>query len=407
MPLPSPFFERTSKLCTSMLYKEWAGYYAVRTYDLIHIPEYFAFRHSAGLLDITPLFKYKVTGKEAAKFLSRIMAKDISKLKINKVAYVCWCNDFGKVVDDGTVMHIGENEFFVTAADPAYLWFSRFTRGFDVSVEDWTDKICGVALQGPTSRDILKNCSDAKLDGLKFFDVTKAKINGVDVHISRTGYTGDLGYEVWVENNYALKIWDAIMSAGKNYDILPAGLDALDMVRIEAGLILKGVDYYNANHALIEDRMSSPYELGLGFTVNLEREPFNGQAALMKELKNGSRWETVGLDISWTELEKIYNQHNLPPEVPGNAWRMSIPVYHKGNPEMQIGYATSGTWSPTLKKNIAIATLSRKRDLDSNEVLFEVMVEHKRHTVTALIDKPQFFNPERKRSNPTLEKVKV
>ena len=399
MPIPTPFFERTSKLCTSMLWKEWAGYYAVRSYNTSHIPEYFAFRHSAGLLDVTPLFKYRVQGKDASRFLARVMVKDITKLKPGRVSYLCWCNDDGKVVDDGTVMHLAENDFFVTSADLCYLWLMRFTRGYDVSIEDVTDKVAGLALQGPTSRDIMKQCADVDMDQLKFFGVTKGKIDNCEVHISRTGYTGDLGYEIWTENNNALKLWDTLMDAGKNYDILPAGLDALDMTRIEAGLILKGVDYFNAAHVLIEDRMTSPYELGLGWTVDLDREPFNGQRALMREKKNGSRWATVGLDISWTEIEAIYNSYGLPPEVPGAAWRMSIPIYDNNDYNKQIGYATSGTWSPTLKKNIAIAIIHKQYDEPGTKVQFEVTVEHTRRLVTATICNTQFFNPERKRSN--------
>jgi aminomethyltransferase len=406
MPLPTPFFERTSKLCTSMSYKEWSGYYAVRTYDTVYVPEYFAFRHSAGLLDVTPLFKYAVTGKDAASFLSRVMVKNIHKLKVGRVSYLCWCNDDGKVIDDGTVMHISEEEFFVTSADPSYLWLKRFTRGYDVEVEDVTDTICGLALQGPTSREILRQCTDHDMDQLKFFGVTEAVIDGFDVRISRTGYTGDLGYEIWTENKNALRLWDTIMDAGKDYDILPAGLDALDITRIEAGLILKGADYYNASHVLIEDRKVSPYELGLGWTVNLDREPFNGQAALMKEKEEGSFWGTVGLDISWPELETIYAKYGLPPEVPGDAWRTSIPVYAEDDHFKQVGYATSGTWSPTLKKNIAIAILETPHDKIGSKLQFEITVEHTRHLVSAEVCKTQFFNPERKRSNPGLEEKK-
>jgi len=409
MPIKSPFFPRTFELCTSLKWKEWAGYYAVRSYDTLHEPEYFAIRHAAGLLDITPLFKYKVEGKDAAVFLARVMVKNINKQKVGRVAYLCWCNDHGKVVDDGTVMHLAQDDFFVTSADPCYLWLSRFTRGYDVKIEDVTEKVAALALQGPTSREILKQCTDANMDALKFFGVTKAKIDGFDVNISRTGYTGDLGYEIWTKNENAVKLWDTLMAAGKDYDILPAGLDALDMTRIEAGLILKGVDYYNSVHALIENRMTSPYELGLGWTVNLDREPFNGQVALKAEKKHGSRWATVGLDISWTELEAVYAKYGLPPEVPNAAWRMSIPVYGNNKimprsghssrklADKQVGYATSGTWSPTLKKNIAIATIDKRYDKPGTKVQFEIIVEHTRHTVSAIVNKPQFFNPERKR----------
>src|SRR5882672_6310292 len=241
MPIQTPFFPRTSALCHSMKWKEWAGYYAVSSYETLHEPEYYAFRNSAGLLDVSPLFKYLVKGPGAAAFLSRIMVRNISKLEVGRVSYCCWCNDDGKVIDDGTVMRRSENEFFVTSADPSYSWFSRFLRGYDVELTDISDQIAGLALQGPTSRNIIKQVCDADFDRLKFFSTRKAKADGFDVYVSRTGYTGDLGYEIWVENKDALKLWDAIMSAGKNYDIRPAGLDALDVTRVEAGLILKDV----------------------------------------------------------------------------------------------------------------------------------------------------------------------
>lgn len=404
MPVQTPFFPRTSVLCHSMKWKEWAGYYAVSSYETLHDSEYFAFRNSAGLLDITPLFKYKVKGPDAAAFLSRVMVRNINKLEVGRVSYCCWCNDDGKVVDDGTVMRRGEDEFFVTSADPAYSWFSRFMRGYNVELVDISEQISGLALQGPTSRDILKQMCDADFTNFKFFTTRKAKADGFEIYISRTGYTGDLGYEIWVENKHALALWDAIIAVGKNYDIRPAGLDALDVTRVEAGLILKDVDYFNALHALIDDRKSSPYELSLGWTVNLNRAPFNGQAALVAEKKEGSKWSIVGLDIDWPEVEELYNRCGLPPEVGTHAWRSSIPIYAAKDKKIQVGYATSGTWSPILKKNIALATVQKQYDTLGSELQFEMTVEHKRHTVSAIVSKPQFYNPERKTSNPNSQK---
>lgn len=404
MPIPTPFFPRTSALCHSMKWKEWAGYYAVCSYDTLHDPEYYAFRNSAGLLDVSPLFKYRVKGSGAAAFLSRIMVRNINKLEVGRVSYCCWCNDDGKVIDDGTVMRRSENEFFVTSADPSYSWFSRFLRGYDVVLEDISDQVAGLALQGPTSRDILKQVCDADLDTLKFFSTRKAKTDGYEVYVSRTGYTGDLGYEIWVENEHAIKLWDAIMKAGKNYDIRPAGLDALDVTRVEAGLILKDVDYFNSLHALTADRMSSPYELSLGWTVDLNRDPFNGQAALQAEKIQGSKWAIVGMDIDWPQLEELYYKRGLPPVIGSHAWRSSIPIYTGKDKNTQVGYATSGTWSPILKKNIALATIEKKYDQLGSELQIEVTVEHKRHTVSAIVSKSQFYNPEHKTSNPNSQK---
>ncbi len=404
MPIQTPFFPRTSVLCHSMKYKEWAGYYAVCAYDTSHEPEYYAFRNSAGLLDVTPLFKYRVKGPDAAAFLSRIMVRNINKLEVGRVSYCCWCDDKGKVVDDGTVMRRAENEFFVTSADPSFSWFSRFMRGYNVELTEISDEIAGLALQGPTSRDILKQVCDADLDNLKFFATCKTKVDGAEIYISRTGYTGDLGYELWAENKDALKLWDAIMDAGRNYDIRPAGLDALDNTRVEAGLILKDVDYFNSLHALTDDRTSSPYEISLGWTVDLRRAPFNGQAALQKEKEQGSKWAIVGLDIDWPQLEELYYKRGLPPVIGSHAWRSSIPIFTGKDRKTQAGYATSGTWSPLLKKNIALATIEKKYDTIGSELQFEVMVEHKRYTVSTIVSKPQFYNPERKTSNPNSKK---
>ncbi len=406
MPVKSPFHPRTSQLCESMNYKEWAGYYAVSSYLVHHDMEYFAFRNSAGLLDITPLYKYSVKGKDAASFLSRIMVKNINKLKVGRVTYCCWCTADGKVVDDGTVMRRGDEEFFVTSADPCFSWFSRFKRGYDVQLEDISTQIAGLALQGPTSRDIIKQITSADMDRLKFFGTTRARVAGFEINISRTGYTGDLGYELWVDNANAIKLYDLLMAEGGRYNIRPAGLDALDVTRVEAGLILKDVDYYNALHALIDDRKSSPYEISLGWTVNLERAPFNGQKALKKEKESGSSWTIVGLDIDWTEIEKLYNSYGLPPEVGSMAWRDSIPIYKDKSKKTQIGYATSGTWSPILKKNIALATIEKKFDKPGATVQIECTVEHIRHTVSARLTSPQFFNPERKKSTPSVENKK-
>ena len=398
--LKTPFFPRQTALCESMNWKEWSGYHAVSSYLVLHDSEYFAFRNSAGLLDVTPLYKYRVRGKDAAAYLSQIMVRDITKLGVGRVTYLCWCNHEGKVVDDGTVMRRGEEDFLVTTADPCFSWFSRFLRGYDVTLEDVSEQVAALALQGPTSRDILKQVSDANLDELKFFRTTSARLDDFPVWISRTGYTGDLGYEIWVENRHALKLWDALMAAGRNYALRPAGLDALDVSRVEAGLILKNVDYYNALHALIADRKSSPYELSLGWTVKLDREPFNGQQALRHEKENGSTWAFVGLDIDWPESEALYARYGLPPEIGHAAWRKSIPIYSDPGRQNQVGYATSGAWSPILKKNIALATIRTGYHEAGAQVQFEMTVEHTRHTVTATVHKPQFFNPERKTSNP-------
>ena len=239
---------------------------------------------------------------------------------------------------------------------------------------------------------------DANLDKLKFFWTTSAKADGFEFRISRTGYTGDLGYELWIKNEDALKLFDSIWEAGQNFNIRMSGIAALDIARIEAGLIMNGVDYHSALHALTDAQMSTPFELSLGWMVQLDREPFMGQKALQREKEEGSKWATVGIDINWPDLEKLYQNHDLPPHTEAGAWRKSIPIYHPHNWSKQIGYATSGTWSPTLKKNIALATIESDYASIGTEVSFEVTVEHHRERVRATVQKPQFFNPKRKRS---------
>jgi len=396
MPLETPFHTRTAALCTSMHWKEWAGYYAVCSYDTSHDRGYYALRNGAGLIDVTPLYKYEVRGPDAATLLSRVTVKNIRKLKVGRVTYLCWCDDQGKVVDDGTVTRMDKTWFRVTAAEPSYAWFCKFTRGLDVKIEDVSDKIAALSLQGPTSRDILRGLCDADLDNLKFFRSTTCKLADWDAVISRTGYTGDLGYEIWVENDQALDTWDALMARGKNYGLAPCGLDAMDVTRIEAGFVMNGVDYFSAHHCLIDGRKSSPYEMGLGFTVQLERDPFVGQAALMAEVKRGQRWSMVGVDIDWPDYERVCASYGLPPQVCSSAWRDGVPIYD--NNSKQIGYATSGTWSPLLKKNLALATLETQYATPGTEVQIETTVEYHRHTIKAVVTKTPFFDPPRKRS---------
>ncbi len=394
MAEPTPFHERTVALCKSYRWKEWAGYHAVSYYNICHSTEYMAFRHSAGLLDVTPLFKYDVRGKDAAKFLSRIMARNVHKIKDNQVSYSCWTDDEGKILDDGTVMHLGENFYRVTAAAPTYDWLARHARGCDITLEDVSAKICALAVQGPQSKNILKAASDAAMDKLKFFRATQANIDGVPVTITRTGYTGDLGYEVWTENKHALKLYDAIMGEGKNYGLQPAGLDALDITRIEAGFILADIEYFAAKDCMIESRKNSPYEIGLGWTVHLNRDPFIGQEALRREKAEGSPVSLVGLEMDWVELENLCERYNLPPQLGSGSSREGLPVYSGGE---QVGKVTSSTFSPILKKYIALGSIRTEYTELGTELQLEYTLEYERHTITARVVKMPFFDPERKK----------
>lgn len=396
MPIPSPFHSRTSQLCTSLYFKDWAGYYAVKSFDICHEPEYFAFRNSVGVIDVTPLFKYDVTGPDAGKFLDRIMVKAVSSLKPGRVTYLCWCDDDGKVVDDGTVTRLDENTFRVTAADPSMGWFTKFARGYQVEIEDISLKIASLAIQGPKSRDLLSAIAETDMNALKFFGAVKTKIAGIEGWITRTGYTGDLGYEVWVHAEDAPAVYDQVMQAGEPYRVLPCGLDALDVTRVEAGFIMNGVDYFSSIHCLTDERKSSPYELGLDWCVKLDREPFIGQAALARLKEQGSERLFVGLDVDWVETEEVFNQYGLPPEVHSHAWRDGKPVYDQSGE--WIGQATSGSWSPILKKNLALAQVRAPFAKIGTKLKIEVTAEYRRHMVTATVVPTPFFDPPRKRS---------
>ena len=397
MPIPSPFHERTQSLCTSYRWKDWAGYCAVSSYDTSHEREYFAFRETAGLLDVSPLYKYEVSGPGAQALLARMMVRDVSKLKVGRVAYSCWCDDDGKVVDDGTIARLGETHFRVTAADPTLHWLHALSRGLDVTIEDSSARLAALALQGPTSRNILRDASGggADLDALKFFGVTRATIQSIPVWISRTGYTGDLGYEVWAEREQAVAVWDALMAAGQRHGIEPAGLDALDMVRIEAGFVLLAVDYFSSHKVVLESRKSTPLELGFGWMVDLERGNFIGRDAIAAEMKRGPLWHLVGLEVSWEELEALYASFNLPPSLPATARRDALPVYDAEG--RQVGQATSHTWSPLLKKYLAIASVRPGSEAKGMKLQIEHTVEYERRKVTATVAPLPFFDPERKR----------
>jgi len=396
MPIPTPFHPRTSHLCTSLLYKEWAGYFAVRSYDVTHDAEYYAIRNAAGLIDVTPLYKYEVYGKGARAFLSRIMVRNIAKLKVGQVAYLCWCDGDGKMIDDGTVSRLDDDYYRVTSTDSNYSWFGRHARGCDVTLEDSTARLGALAVQGPRSRRIVDDATGGAAAGLEFFHATKARIDGVDVLLSRTGYTGDLGFEIWVDREKAVKVYDAVLAAGKPHGALPAGLDAMDVTRIEAGFMLNGVDYFNALHAMIERRKSSPFEMALGWAVHLKRPPFIGREALRREKKSGPPRVFVGLDVDWDELERLFAEHGLPPEVRRGGWRDGAPVYDLDG--RFVGQATSGAWSPLLKKNLALATVKADQGKTGNRLLFEVTVEYQRRTVTATVVEKPFYDPEWKRA---------
>jgi aminomethyltransferase len=397
VPIGTAVHDRTFRLCESLNYREWSGYYAVSVYEMHHEHEYNAIRNAAALIDVSPLFKYMITGKDASRFVDRVITRDIKKVAVGQVIYCCWCDEDGKVIDDGTISRLGENTFRWTAADPSIRWFHQNALSLDVQIEEISEQVAALALQGPTSGRLLQKAAEADITNLKYFRVTRGKIGGVTVDISRTGYTGDLGYEIWIPWGDAGRVWDVLMDAGRQFDIHPAGMLALDVARIEAGLILIEVDYFSSKKALIETQKYSPYEIGLGRLVDLKKEYFVGRAALEEEKARGSKRVLMGLDIDWNDVEKHYDSIGLAPQVPSTASRVAVPVY-RGN--MQVGKATSTTWSPTLKKMIALATLNRGHASLNTELQMELTVEAVRHRVRAKVTELPFFNPARKTATP-------
>ncbi len=398
MPIGTAVHDRTFQLCESLNYREWSGYYTVSVYETHHEHEYNAIRNAAALIDVTPLFKYWVTGKDATKFVNRVITRDIEKVAVGQVIYCCWCDEEGKVIDDGTISRLGENTYRWTAADPSLRWLRQNAVGLDVSIEDISERVAALALQGPTSGKLLAKLAGPNIANLKYFRVARAKIAGVELDISRTGYTGDLGYELWMPWDNAVTVWDALMEEGRQFDLHPAGMLALDVARIEAGLLLIEVDYISSKKALIESQKYSPYELGFKRMVHLEKEHFIGREALIEEQRCGPKRQFVGLEVDWSEVEKLYDAVGLAPQAPGTASRVAVPTYKGGK---QVGKATSTTWSPTLKKMIALASVETPHAAIGSRLQMELTVEAVRHRVGVTLVTLPFFNPPRKTATPT------
>jgi len=387
----TPFHERTSALSVAQNWRRWAGYMVVGSYDLSLDHEYWAIRDRAALIDVSPLMKYMIEGPDAARLLHKVTPRDVLKMKEGVVSYTGWCDEDGKLIDDGTIARLGPQLFRMTSAEPSLRWLAMNAVGMDVKVTEVTDDMAALSLQGPKSRAILNRICKDKVDALKYFRVADNAIGNTPVSISRTGYTGDLGYEIWIPAEHALPVWDALMEAGDDYGITPCGILAMDMARVEAGLFMVDVDYNTSTHTWIEGQKSSPLEMGLDWAVNLDKKGyFNGRRALEKEKREGSSWKLVGLDIDWVGLEKLYGEVGLPPQIPSMAVRGSLPVMIDGK---QIGYASTSTWSPVLKKYIALAHVQRPYYEPGTELTIEITVEHHRKQSPAKVVKLPFYDP--------------
>lgn len=391
----TPFHARTAAVCESRSWRRWAGYVVASSYELAHEREYHAIRGAAALFDVSPLYKYLVRGRDAARLLDRVVTRDVASARVGQVLYTPWCDAAGKVLDDGTVARLDEQTFRMTCADPNLRWLHDNAFGFEVAIDDVSETTAALALQGPAARAILQQLADADLAGLKYFRLTAASLREIPVTISRTGYTGDLGYEIWLDAGYALSAWDALIEAGTPHGITPAGMLALDVARLEAGLMLLDVDYVSARKAMIESQTSSPFELDLGWTVRLEKENFVGRTALAEEARRGPQWRFVGLELDWDALERLYAEVGLAVQLPATIVRSSAPLYASGE---QIGYATTHGWSPLLKRYLALAHVRSPWAAAGTPLEMEVTVEHRRKLAAARVVKKPFFDPERKRA---------
>ena len=397
VPIGTAFHERTFALCESLNYREWSGYYAVSAYETHHEHEYNAIRNAAALIDISPLFKYRVTGPDATRLVDRVITRDTRQMRLGQVWYTPWCDEHGKVIDDGTVARLGEQTYRWTAADPSLRWFRQNAAGLRAEIEDVSERVAALALQGPTSAAVLRAAAEADIDSLRYFRVTSGRIGRVPVDISRTGYTGDLGYEIWMPAESAIEVWDTLMREGRPFDIRPAGMLALDVARVEAGLLLIDVDFNGSRKALIDAQKYTPFEMGLGRLVTVDKGPFVGRKALAEEGRRGPSRMVVGLELDWTEVEALYERFALAPVAPAAASRVPVPVMRDGQ---QVGRATTTTWSPTLKRLLALATIDAPFLEEGTRLEVEVTVEAVRQYVGATVVTTPFFNPPRKTATP-------
>ena len=396
MSVGSAFDERALDLNVRRQWREWSGLFSSSAYAPQIDIEYNALRNAAGLIDVSPLFKYHLRGPGAERLVDRVITREAAKVRPGRVIYTPWCDSDGRLIDDGTVMRLDDGSWFWTAAEAQSRWLRLNARGLDVAIEDRTDQVAALALQGPLSRAVLEAAAQADLSDLRYFGRRSLQLAGATIDVSRTGYTGDLGYELWIERADALRVWDALMETGSAYAVRPVGILALDVVRVEAGLIMAGVDYTSARFALTPEQSYSPFELGLGSLVRLDKEvPFVGRAALRRErAAGGPARRLVGLDLDWADLQRLYATHGLSPALSAHAWRDEIPIYEFGE---QVGRATSGTWSLVLKKNLALGTVAADAAAVGSELELEWSVEGERGRIGAQVVELPFFDPPRKR----------
>ncbi len=380
-----------------MRWKEWAGYHVVQAFERFHDPEYQAVRFGAALIDVSPLYKYDFRGPDATAFLDRLVTRDVARSRVGQVLYSGWCDERGKLLQDGCFQRFAPDFVRATAVDPSLVWFERVAAGMDVRIRDVSQDYGALALQGPASCRILNALADRDLSTLGFFRLAETRLGGIPAVVTRTGYTGDLGYEIWMERDAALPLWDRLLEAGEPCGLVPAGMLALDRARMEAGFPLIDVDFWNADHALVETQKATPFEVGLGWAVSPRKGPFIGQEALSAERKRRPERFFVGIETSIGEIGRLFALEGLTPEVGDEVNRDGAPVYSGGE---QVGRATSICWSPLLKRQIALATVNRGFEKPGTPLDIEVTVEYARRRAPSRVAPLPFFDPPRKRLTP-------
>ena len=386
-PLTSPFYNRMKAVDTVNSWHQWKGY---TTPDELYCgdTEYFALRNTTGVFDLTPMTKYRITGPDALDYLNRLVTRDMAKVAPGRVAYAVWCDEQGQVIDDGTIFHLREGDYRLCSQERHMAWLQASAIGFDVSIVDETHDVCGLAVQGPTTYSILKNMGIDGLEELKVFGLMHFDFEGTELMISRTGFTGDLGYELWLDPTKGEALWDALFDAGKDYAMRPIGVHALEQARIEAGYLAAYQDFLPANATVRTGHTRSPLELGLGWLVDFKKPNFNGRRALAEEKRNGSKWRLVKLDIEGNKIAR-------------SSYIFGDAKIKKGN----IGFVTSATWSPVCKQNIAIGTVRMPHGAVGSNVWVEVYYQRELHwyrevAKATVVDKPFWFPPRRSATPP-------
>ena len=398
MILTTPFHERTNALNETQLWSHWSNHLAADRYQLSDKAEYFAVRNAAGIFDSSPLYKYRITGPDATRFLSGVLARDIRACAPGNAQYTCWLDDRGFVIEDGVILRTGAQDYLLTSAEPNLAYFSDRVGRLDARIEEVSHDIGTLALQGPRSRDLLKRLVP-QMEHIPYFGVAKGEIGGAGVTVSRTGYSGDLGYEVWVESPDALHVWDTLWDSVQGHGVQPFGLAALYMLRIEAGLLLLEADFDSSRFAWNDAHRSTPIELGWSWMfrdLKADDRPFIGRRALEREIADKtSRWAMRGLVVDWQDYDRVYNDAGqIPPK--DHTPVVEDWIVYDDDYQSQVGYATSFMYSPMLQRHIAIARVRPDYAALGTRVKLEFTVDHHYEQVAANVARLPLYNPERK-----------